>query len=245
MKARILVIEDDRALARVLRDNLAVEGFLVDAVHTLRAAADRMRDTPADLVVLDLTLPDGDGIAFCGSLRQRGGPPMIVLTARSQKADKLKGLAAGADDYVTKPFDLEEFIARIHALLRRTRRKQETLALGPVLINFQTMTATSGGRNIHLTAREFEILRYLSDHQDRVVSRDELLEVVWAYGDMPITRSVDHAISRLRKKLEAEGRHSAFIHAVHGTGYRLTPPVSPPEGAQPLESDRSKKSSLR
>ncbi len=223
MGKRILVVEDDAALARVLRDNLIFEGFVVECVADAHAAVEKSKEFSPDLVVLDVMLPDGDGFELCGYLRQGGHSAVIMLTARSQKADKLRGLALGADDYVTKPFDLEELLARIKVVLRRARPGVEQLSIGTVTIDFKTLSARQGTRPMHLSYREFDMLRYLAERRGRVVSRSELLSQIWSYADMPITRSVDHAIARLRKKIEPDPHHPRFIHTVHGDGYCLTP----------------------
>lgn len=223
MKKRILVVEDDAALARVMSDNLLLDDFIVEVAGDARTAVEKNRDFAPDLVILDVMLPDGDGFTLCSHIRQGGRTPIIMLTARSQKADKLQGLALGADDYVTKPFDLEELLARIHAVLRRTRPVVEELRLGSVAVNFSTLQATRGAQSIHLTHREFEMLRYLAERRGRVVSRNELLSQIWSYAEAPITRLVDHAIARLRKKIEPDPRRPRFIHTVHGDGYCLTP----------------------
>jgi DNA-binding response OmpR family regulator len=227
MKTRILVVEDDAALARVLRDNLSIEGFLVEWAADAHRAIEALKEFAPDLVVLDVTLPDGDGFELCRYLQQGGRTPVVMLTARSQKADKLRGLALGADDYVTKPFDLEELLARIKVVLRRARPAIQQLTLGAVTIDFHALRATQGADDIHLSYREFDVLRYLAERQGRVVSRNELLTQIWSYADMPITRSVDHAIARLRKKIEPDPRRPRFIHTVHGDGYCLTPEGQP------------------
>jgi two-component system, OmpR family, response regulator VicR len=227
MKKRILVVEDDASLARVLRDNLRFEGFEVDLAPTAERAIDQMREFTPDLVMLDIMLPGRDGFELLPLLRQRGQAPVIVLTARGQKTDKLKGLALGADDYVTKPFDLDELLARVHAVLRRARPPIDHLMLGRVSIDFRARVAREGARVLHLTHREFELLKYLAERQERVVYRTELLREVWGYPDVPATRSVDHAIARLRKKLELDAHHPRFIQTVHGDGYCLTPDGDP------------------
>jgi two-component system OmpR family response regulator len=223
MKTRILVVEDDAALARVLRDTLTFEGFDVQCAAEARVAIDVSKTFSPDLVVLDIMLPDGDGFELCGLLRHGGRTAVIILTARSQKGDKLRGLSLGADDYVTKPFDLEELLARIKVVLRRARPAIERLCLGPVTIDFQTLRATHGGKPMQLSYREFDVLHYLAERQGHVVSRNELLSQVWSYAEQPITRSVDHAIARLRKKIELDPHRPRFIHTVHGDGYCLTP----------------------
>lgn len=238
MKKRILVVEDDAALARVLRDNLAFEGYDVECVADGTKVPERTREFAPDLVLLDLMLPGRDGFSLFPALRQRGTTPIIVLTARGQKADKLRGLHLGADDYVTKPFDLEELLARIHAVLRRFHPSGETLVLGEFVVDFQTRVASRSGQPVHLTHREFALLRYLAEHPSRVVYRDELLREVWGYPDAPLTRSVDNAVARLRKKIEPDAASPRFIHTVHGDGYCLTTeggtvlPASPRIGPQ-------------
>jgi DNA-binding response OmpR family regulator len=223
MKKRILIVEDDAALARVLRDNLVFEGFEVDWTADGHRAVDAARSFAPDLVVLDIMLPGRDGYELCGLLRRGGTVPIIMLTARSQKADKLRGLALGADDYVTKPFDIEELMARVHAVLRRSGLPVPQIAMGQVVVDFQRLTVTHGRDELHLTHREFELLRYLSERQGRVVSRHELLREIWGYPDAPSTRSVDNAIARLRKKIEPDPGRPRFIHTVHGDGYMITP----------------------
>jgi DNA-binding response OmpR family regulator len=236
MKKRILVVEDDTSLARVLRDNLTFDGFEVDWVTNGHSALNRCKVAAPDLVVLDIMLPDTNGFDLCGVLRQGRHTPIIILTARGQKADKLRGLNLGADDYITKPFDLEEFLARVRAVLRRTRPSVEGLSLGNVTIDFRAQHAAKGNQAIHLTHREFELLQYLAERQERVVYRNELLREVWGYPDVPSTRSVDHAIARLRKKIESDPHHPRFIHTVHGDGYCLTP-AGTPAGTIPGRSD--------
>jgi DNA-binding response OmpR family regulator len=221
MRKRILIVEDDVALARVLRDNFAYDGFDVECVADGNLAIAAARAFVPDLVVLDVMLPGRDGFELVGVLRNGGQTPVVMLTARAQKADKLRGLDLGADDYVTKPFDLEELLARVRAVLRRSGGSADRLVLGEAIIDFPSMRATRGGVDLHLTHREFAVLRYLAEHP-RVVQRAELLKEVWGYPDVPETRSVDHAIARLRRKIEPDHRRPRFIHTVHGDGYCLT-----------------------
>ena len=223
MAKRILLVEDDAALARVVCDNLAFEGFDVSWVADGNHAVNQARRYAPDLILLDLGLPGRDGFELLGLLRQGGPTPVIFLTARGQKADKLKGLKLGADDYVTKPFDLDELLARVHAVLRRSSPPLLALTLGDVMVDFGERRAQKGGADLHLTHREIELLHYLADRRGRVVSRNELLREVWGYPDTPETRSVDHAIARLRRKIEPDPARAHFIHTVHGDGYMLTP----------------------
>jgi DNA-binding response OmpR family regulator len=222
MNKRILVIEDDPNLSKILRDTLSFEGFSVDCVGDGAQAVERSAAFSPDLVMLDLMLPNRDGFELCQTLR-RSGAPIIILSARSQKEDKLRGLDLGADDYVTKPFDFDELLARIHAVLRRARPAIAVLTLGRLVVDFRALHAVCDGKPVHLSHREFELLRYLSERREHMVSRNELLTRIWAYGESPITRSVDHAIARLRKKIEPNPHQPRFIHTVHGDGYCLTP----------------------
>ena len=223
MNARSLVVEDDAALARVLRDNLAFHGFEVEWAADGDAAIAAVRARAPDLILLDIMLPGQSGFELFGLLHQSSRIPIIILTARGQKADKLRGLSLGADDYVTKPFDLEELLAHVQVVLRRTRSTEERVALGEVTVDFRARTVKAGRRQIHLTHQEFELLKYLAVRRERVVHRDELLREVWKYPNAPSTRSVDNAIARLRKKIEPNPGRPVFIHTVHGDGYCLTP----------------------
>lgn len=222
-KKRVLVVEDDASLTRVLRDNLLFEGFEVECASNADAAIARAREFSPDLTILDVMLPGGSGFEIADRLCLRGRTPFLFLTARTQKVDKLRGLNLGADDYITKPFDLDELVARIRMVLRRTRPDVDTLMLGSIRIDFRTHSARRGRTEVRLTHREFELLQYLAERRGQVVLRDELLRAVWGYAQAPLTRSVDNAIARLRKKLEADPHHPRFIHTVHGDGYCLTP----------------------
>jgi len=222
MQQRILVIEDDRSLARILRDNLTVEGYKVESVGDGRRALAIARDFWPDLVLLDVMLPDCNGFDLYRSLVAARRTEVIFLTARTEKVSKLKGLRLNAADYITKPFDLEELLARVKNVLRR-QRSIDRLTLGNVTIDFNALTATNGSQPLDLTHREFELLRYLAERRKTVVYRNELLRELWGYADDPITRSVDHAIARLRKKIEPDPKNPQFIHTAYGEGYLLAP----------------------
>jgi DNA-binding response OmpR family regulator len=230
MKKRLLMVEDDEALGRVLRDNLSFAGFDVEWVTVGDAALRSVRTAAPDMVLLDVMLPGRDGFELCGLLRKNGRTPIIMLTALGQKADKIRGLELGADDYVTKPFHVDELIARIQAVLRRSRPAVDRLTLGEIAIDFVHMTARHHARDFHMTHREFEVLRYLAERVGMVVKRDELLREVWGYLEMPNTRSVDHAINRLRKKVEPDPHAPSFIQTVHGDGYCLVVSQQPNAG---------------
>jgi two-component system, OmpR family, response regulator VicR len=221
MKKRVLVVEDDPVLTRVLHDNLAFEGFEVQCVADGNAATGIAKEFAPDLILLDVNLPGKSGFELVEGWREGPRTPIIFLTAKGQKSDKVRGLKLGADDYVTKPFDLEELLARVHAVLRRTRPNLRSLQLGAVSIDFERLKASSGSREIDLTHRDFEILKYLAERANSIVSRNELLRAIWGYPDAANTRAVDHAIARLRKKIEDVPHKPRFIHTVHGDGYCL------------------------
>jgi two-component system response regulator VicR len=221
LQRRVLIVEDDPSIGRVLRDNLTLDGLDVEWVADGSAALQSARTRVPDLVLLDLMLPGQTGFELFGALRRTGKTAIIVVTALSDKKNKLHGFDLGADDYITKPFDLEELLARVHSVLRRVSAGTDRIRLGDVSVDFGRRTVSAPRRTIHLTHQEFELLSYLAAKRGQVVSREELLHQVWGYVDLPLTRSVDFAILRLRKKIEIDpGRR--FIHTAHGGGYYLT-----------------------
>jgi DNA-binding response OmpR family regulator len=228
MTQRILVVEDDATLARLLRDNLVYDGFAVECVADGLQAIERIRTDRPHLVLLDVMIPHLDGFEVCRSVSaRRERPPIIILSARAQQEDKIRGLELGADDYVTKPFSLDELLARIHAVLRRTRHGIPRLSLGDVTIDFEHMCASENGLPIELTSREFAVLQHLAEHAGKVVTRDELLRVVWGYQEIPLTRTVDNFVARLRRKIEPDPHQPRYIRTMHGDGYSLV--ISPDE----------------
>ena len=172
MQGRILIVEDDNMLAKVIADNLRFAGYEVSAAGDGRDAVARLRTFQPDLVLLDLMLPDRNGFELCGLMRQGGRTPIVILSARAQKADKLRGLKLGADDYLTKPFDLDESLARIQAVMRRSRGGVDRLVLGAVTIDFNALRAMTDRKEIHLTHREFGVLRYLAERRSQDCRRD-------------------------------------------------------------------------
>jgi len=222
--ARVLVVEDDADIADVLRRSLRQEGHEVrtaaDGVEALTAAEDFV----PDLVVLDLGLPRLDGVEVCRRLRASGDVPILILTARTETGDRVEGLDSGADDYLVKPFELQELMARARALLRRRPpRGSASLAVGDLRLNPDTREVTRGERRIELTNREFELLEYLMRNERLVVSRERLLEEVWGYDPMAMTNTIDVFISNLRRKLEADGEERV-LHTVRGAGYVVREP---------------------
>ena len=225
---------------RILRDNLAYDGYAVEVAIDGKAALEKAREFAPDLVILDIMLPGMNGYDVCVGLRERTQRPtsILILTAKSQKSEKIRGLDLGADDYMTKPFDLDELLARVRAILRRVRPTAEILVMGALRIDFVSQTVSRGQAPIYLTHREFEIVRYLSERPGIVVHRDELLRELWGYHQAPFTRSVDLAIARLRKKLEEDPQHPRLIHTVRGDGYILTPAGGRSTGRQPKSMTR-------
>jgi two-component system response regulator MprA len=219
--ARVLVVEDDADIADVLRRSLRNEGYEVrtstDGVEALDAAAGFV----PDLVVLDLGLPRMDGIEVCRRLRMEGDVPILMLTARDETEDRVTGLDSGADDYLAKPFERQELLARIRALLRRRPpRGAASLQVADLQLNPDTREVRRGEREIELTNREFELLEFLLRNERLVVSRERLLDEVWGYDPMAATNTIDVFISNLRRKLEAGGE-PRLLHTKRGAGYVL------------------------
>jgi DNA-binding response OmpR family regulator len=229
VKQRILIVEDDAGLAGVLTDNLTFEGFQVQAVGDGLKAVTLARTFAPDLAIVDVMVPGKNGFDLCRLWREGRRVPIILLTAKSNRQDKILGLQLGADDYVTKPFDLQELIARVHAVLRRVRPSIPRLSIGRVTVDFGTLRAWRGSSVIELSHREFALLRYLAERQNAVVDREELLHALWEFAESPHTRAVDHAIVRLRRKVEDDPHDPKFIQTVHGGGYTLTlnEPIGP------------------
>ena len=223
MTERILIVEDDRVFRSVIQDNLVCEGYRVDAVGDGQAALHHVRSCVPNLILLDLTLPDSDGFELFPQLHRGGKVPIIILSARGQKPDKIKGLGLGADDYVTKPVDLEELLARIRAVLRRGRTVPQRVRIGRLHIDFRTQQATSGKTIVRLSHHEFKLLQYLAERRDQVVTREELLSEVWGYVNPDVnTRSVDQTIFRLRQKIEVDPHQPVCIRTAHRDGYCLS-----------------------
>ena len=223
--ARILIVEDDPAMVVALRDAFEQEGYGVSTVTDGEAALARARDDPPDLILLDVMLPKISGHEVCRRLREAGqDPPIIMLTARGQEIDKVLGLKLGADDYVTKPFSLMELLARVEAVLRRSRgdvRGSGVHRIGDVTVDLGAGEVRRDGEVLGLSARELSLLSYLLEHRGRIVPRDVLLDAVWDYDEAPLTRTVDVHVSKLRKKLEPEPQNPRYLVTVHGMGYKL------------------------
>jgi DNA-binding response OmpR family regulator len=224
MSGTILIVEDDDALAALLKDNLVFDGYDVQVASEGKGAIARASNNVFDLVLLDLTLPDEDGFEVCRRLAERSPrTSIVILSARQERADKVRALGLGADDYITKPWAMDELLARIRAVLRRSHPGVGRVQIGRTIIDFSTHEAYSGDSKIFLTTREFELLHFLAERQGRVALREEILRTVWGYHESALTRTVDNFIARLRRKIEIDPRHPQHILTAHGGGYYLVP----------------------
>ena len=223
---KLLVVEDSPKLARFLARALAEEGHIVDQSADGASALSQVEAVSYDAIVLDWMLPGMDGVTVCRTLRDRGvSTPILMLTARAEVGERIVGLDAGADDYLTKPFDLGELLARVRALGRRGG-PPATLRLGPLAIDTTTRKTTIGGKNVELTARELALLSYLVHHAGRAVSRSELLQKVWNTSFDPGSNVVEVHVRNLRDKL---GENGKLVETVRGVGYKASAPVAPRE----------------
>jgi DNA-binding response OmpR family regulator len=223
----ILVVEDDLKILRGLEMNLKFEGYAVLTAVEGHDGLKKAVESPLDLLLLDLMLPGLSGYDICRKVReQKPDVPIIMLTAKGQEIDKVAGLDLGADDYVTKPFGVSELMARIRALLRRCEPKEKELerySFGNVTLDFKKYQAEVKGQEVELSAKEYDVLRYLIEHAGEAVHRHDLLDKVWGYEAMPTTRTVDNFILDLRKKLEDDPACPEHILSVRGVGYKFVP----------------------
>jgi two-component system alkaline phosphatase synthesis response regulator PhoP len=224
-KRRILVVEDEPGLVLTLSDRLRSEGHEVEVATDGNAAFEAARAGSFDLVVLDIALPKRNGLDVCRDLRREGvDTPILMLTARAELTDKVVGLKLGADDYLTKPFEMMELLARVEALLRRSGRALAgpgAYAFGDVRVDFRKAEVHRAGEAVALSALEYKLLAYLIERRGIVLSRDELLDRVWGYDATPTTRTVDVHVASLRQKIEANPAKPRWILTVHGLGYRF------------------------
>ncbi len=226
MNNKLLVVEDEAGLVTTLQDRLAAEGYRVEVAQDGGEGLERGLEQRYDLILLDIMLPGRSGFDICTNLRRQGvNVPIIMLTAKDQIPDKILAFKMGADDYVTKPFEMQELLARIEAQLRRTNGTASKHAgvyeIGPLRVDFRRMEIWRNEQQITLSAREFNLLRYLVEHRGTTISRDELLRNVWGYRATGQTRTVDVHVSWLRQKLEDDPKNPKYIVTVPGFGYRL------------------------
>ena len=228
MRGNVLFVEDEEALQMTVGDRLRKDGYAVDYAANGDEGFEKATQLPFDLIILDVMLPKRDGFDVCKGIREAGLiTPILMLTARGQTNDKVSGLKIGADDYVTKPFNMLELMARVEALMRRApiRPANQTqtgaIDLGSIHVNLVGTEATRDGKPVNLSAREFQLLRYLIEHRGATVSREELLKQVWGYSADMYTRTVDVHIASLRQKLEDDPKQPKFILTVQGLGYKF------------------------
>lgn len=227
MTQRILLVEDEPGLVMTLSDRLKSEGYDVATAQDGEAGLVRATSEPFDLIILDVMLPRRSGLDVCRDLRHRNvTTPIIMLTARGEIIDKVVGLKIGADDYVTKPFEMMELLARVEVQLRRTKvgatLSTEVYQFGDVRVDFRRAEVYRGHDVVGLSAKEFTLLRYFIEHRGAALSRDELLNEVWGYNAEVSTRTVDVHVAWLRQKLETNQRHPQFILTIHGLGYKFS-----------------------
>jgi DNA-binding response OmpR family regulator len=222
---RILIVEDELPMRTALQDVLEGEGYRVLTAGDGETGLQRAVEEKPDLLLLDIMMPRLDGFEVCRELRRRSlAMPILMLTAKGQVEDRVTGLDAGADDYLLKPFSTEELLARVRALLRRTHRQNSApkqLKLGEAEVDLLHQTARRGRQDLHLTAKEFSMLRLMAETPGEPVSRERFLDAVWGYTAFPTTRTVDNHIASLRSKLEANPEEPRWILTVHGVGYKL------------------------
>jgi DNA-binding response OmpR family regulator len=228
MSSKVLVVDDDPFLLQNLEILLVREGYAVRCASSGEEALSLLTDDVSDLVVLDLGLPGIDGVTTCRRLRARWNMPVLMLTARTDAMDKVVGLEVGADDYLTKPFEPSEFVARVRAQLRRHKEYQQSkpdkqaLKLGRIEVDFERRHVRVDGEVADLTNREFEIVLYLAQNLGRAISRESLFEAVWGYEMEFNSNSLDVLIYRIRKKLEEDPNHPQYLQTLRGYGYKLT-----------------------
>jgi DNA-binding response OmpR family regulator len=224
--AKILIVEDESEMLRGLRDNFEFEGYEVDEARDGVAGLKKISGFSYDLIILDIMLPKLSGLEVCKRAREQGvATPIIMLTARSEEIDKVLGFELGADDYVTKPFGVRELLARAKAAIRRSESTatapSERMTLGNVDFDFAAYTAVRNGKQLSLTPKEYEIMKYLWHHRNKTVTREDLLSQVWGYDESMSTRTVDNFILKLRQKIEADPAHPKYIITIHGIGYKI------------------------
>jgi len=235
-RKKILIVEDEPHIVLGLTDALEFEGFGVVSANKGKEGVQLARQEKPDAVLLDLMLPDTNGFKVCEDVR-RSDPfvPIIMLTARGQEVDKIRGLDAGADDYVTKPFSVGELIARLRAIFRRAARPNETaveaFTVGQVTVNMTAHTMTRGSHVEQLSFYEVELLRLLHERLGQPVSREEILQKIWGLESLPTNRTVDNFIVKLRKKIETHPDKPAHILTVYGYGYKLADKLAPPDAS--------------
>lgn len=229
-QASVLLVEDEENLQDALRLNFEMEGYSVTSAYTGPEALEAIRNEHFDLIILDVMLPEMDGISVCENIRLTNSEiPILMLSARNQSADRILGLKKGADDYLTKPFNLEELLIRVDKLINKSRKitakesVTEEYVFGNNRVNFSSLEAiTKSGDRISLTKKEAMLLKLLIENKNEVVTREKILQSVWGYNVYPTTRTIDNFILTFRKYFEEDSRHPKYFHSVRGIGYKFT-----------------------
>jgi DNA-binding response OmpR family regulator len=224
MSYNILIVEDEPNMRLGLKDNLEFEGYTVELTENGTQGLELILNKSYDLILLDVMMPGMSGLDVCKKAREKGvNTPILLLTAKSEEMDKVLGLELGADDYITKPFSLRELLARIKAVLRRGELKSSTRAItiGRLSVNFEAYTSANFNGPVRMSHKEYDILHYLFQQKNEIVTRYDLLQHVWGYEETPTTRTVDNFIVKLRQKIEDDPNDPKIIITVHGTGYKL------------------------
>jgi DNA-binding response OmpR family regulator len=223
---RVLIVEDDESMATALKDGFTFEGYEVRLARDGAAGLEAARESPHDLLILDVMLPKMNGLDVCKAIRKDGNTvPIIMLTARGQEIDKVLGLKLGADDYVTKPFGFLELMARVEAVLRRgspPKAGLDSYQFGDVEVDFRKGQARKQGRPLEMSPRELRLLEYFIEHRGEIIARETLLDTVWGYDSAPLTRTVDMHVAKLRKKIEDPDSEPRFLVTIHRMGYKFT-----------------------
>jgi len=227
MSSRVLLVEDEPGLVMTISDLLTGEGYEVDSAADGESGLAKAATKGYDVVILDVMLPKRNGFEVCRNLRQRGvDTPILMLTARQQVVDRVTGLKLGADDYLPKPFDPAELLARLEALLRRVQKENriplKSFAFGDVEVDFERARLTRSGQPVSLAGKELQLLQYLIHHRGRVVPREEILQNVWEYSSEVSSRTIDVHVAWLRQKLESDPQQPKYIHTIRGKGYRFS-----------------------
>ncbi|NBC46550.1 MAG: response regulator [Gammaproteobacteria bacterium] len=227
-KTQVLVVDDDASLRELLQDYLQREGFNVTGVAEGNAMFEWLDQNEADIIILDLMLPGDDGLTLARRLRQKMSIPIIMLSARGDEIDRIIGLEVGADDYLAKPFNPRELLARIRAVLRRPAHREDNssadqISFGPYRLELASRRLTRDGDNVPLTGSEFDLLRIFAEHPNRVLDRDRLLDLLKGYERNPFDRSIDVQVARLRAKIEPDKKEPCYVRTVWGRGYIFTP----------------------
>lgn len=224
MAQKILLVEDEESISEMVALNLGLEGYEVEVITTGTSAAEVIEiNKPFDLYILDVMLPGVNGVDLCRMIRKRNDKPVLFLSAKGTTMDRIEGLKAGGNDYLPKPFDLEELLLRVNVLTQGTKAEEETLLIGTATINTKTFEAIDkDGNSVSLSKKEIDLLKLFAQHEGEVVSRTDILDKVWGQDQYPTTRTIDNFILHFRKLFEENPRSPRYFHSIRGVGYKFT-----------------------